>query len=67
MTNNMNSTLLRPVLGIVLAMDAMLLKMKQLMSFMAAIWSSMQLALLSLGAVIEPVRQLRNVYQTLSL
>ena len=67
MTNNMNSTLLRPVLGIVLAMDAMLLKMKQLMSFTAAIWSSMQLAFLSLGAVIEPVRQLRNVYQTLSL
>ena len=54
MSNNINPILLRPVLGIVLATDSVLLRMEQLVSC-------------PLVAVTVSVKQLRNARQTLSL
>ena len=51
LSNNVNSILLRLVLGIVLAIDSVLLKMEQLMSC-------------PLEEVTISVKQLRNVQQT---
>lgn len=54
MSGNVNPILLRAVFRIVLAIDLALFKMEQPMSC-------------TLVAVIVSVKQLRNVYQTLSL
>ena len=65
MSNNVNPILLRPVLGIVLAIDSVLLKMEQLMSWLQS--GPHAVSFFPLGAVTVSVKQLRNVHQTLSL
>ena len=65
MSNSVNPILLRPVLEIALAINSVLLKMEQ---FMAWLQSGQYAAgLFPLVAVIVPVKQLRNVHQTLGL
>ena len=57
MSNNVNLILLRPVLGTVPAIDSVLLKMEQLMSWLQS----------GHHAVIVSVKQLRNVHHLLNL
>ena len=63
MSNNVNLILLRPVLEIVLAIDSVLLKIEQLMSWLQSGHHTVSFFLL----VSVSVKQLKNVYQTLSL
>lgn len=65
MSNNVNPVLLRPVLGIVLAIDSVLLKTEQLMSWLQ--YGHHTVSILPLVAVTVSVKQLRNVHPTLSL
>ena len=65
MSNSINPILLRPVLGIVLAVDSVLLKTEEIMSWMQS--GHHAATFFSLVAVIVSVKQLRNVHQTLSL
>ena len=63
MSDNVNPILLRPVRGIVLAIDPVLLKMEQLMSWLQS--GHHAVSFFPLVAVIASVKQLRNVHQTL--
>ena len=65
MSNSVNPILLRPVLGIVLAIGSVLLKMEQLVSWLQS--GHQALGFFPLVAVTVPVKQLGNMYQTLSL
>ena len=65
MSNSVNPILLRPVLGIVLAIDSILLKMEQFMSWLQS--DHHAVSFFPLVAVTVSVKQLRNVHQTLSL
>ena len=62
-SNCVNPILLRPVLGIVLAIDLLLLKMEQLMSWLLS--GHHAVSFFPLVAVTVSVKQLRNVYQIL--
>ena len=63
MSNSVNPILWRPVLGIVLAIDSVLLKMEQLMSWLQSALHAV--SFFPLVAVIISVKQLRNMHQTL--
>ena len=63
MSNSINPILLRPVLGIVLAIDSVLLNMEQLMSWLQS--GHLAVSFFPLVAVLVFVKQLRNVHQTL--
>ena len=65
MSNNVNPILLRPVLGIVLAIDSILLKLEQLMSWLQS--GHHAVSFFPVVAVIVSVKQFRSVHQTLSL
>ena len=65
MSNNVNPIVLRPVLGIVLAIDSVLLKMEQLCHGYSLV--IMQLAFFLWRQLQLSIKQLRNVHQTLSL
>jgi len=65
MSHRVNPILLRPVLGIVLAIGSVLLKMEQFMLWLQSAHHADGFFLLV--AVIVSVKQLRNVHQTLSL
>ena len=65
MRKSVNPILLRPVLGMVLAIDSVLLKMEQLMSRLLS--SHHAVSFFPLVEVIVSVKQLRNVYQTMNL
>ena len=72
MSNNVNPILLRPALGIVLAIGSVLLKLEQLMSWLqsghhAVISSFFFFFFCPLVAVTVSVKRLRNVCQTLRL
>ena len=62
-SNSVIPILLRLVLGIVLAVDSVLLKMEQLMSWSQSGHHAVSFS--PLVAVIVSVQQLRNVHQTL--
>ena len=63
MSNSVNPFILRPVLGIMLAIDLVLLKMEQLMSWLQS--GHHAVSFFPLVAVIMSIKQLRNVHQTL--
>ena len=65
MSNSVNPILLRPVLGIVLAIDSVLLKMEQFMSWLQS--GHHAVSFFPLVAITVSVKQLRSVHQTLSL
>ena len=65
MSNSVNPILLKPVLGIVLAIDSELLKMEQLVSWLQS--GHHAVGFFPLVAVTVSVKQLGNMYQTLSL
>ena len=65
MSNSVNPTLLRPVLGIVLAIQSVLLKMEQLMSWLQSVHHAV--SFFPLVASTVSVRQLRNIHQPLGL
>lgn len=65
MSNNGNLILLSPVLGIVLAIDSVLLNMEQFMSWKQSGYHAV--GFFSVVAVIGSVKQLRNECQTRSL
>ena len=61
----LNPILLRPVLGIVLPRDSVLLKMEQLMSWLQS--GHHAVSFFPVVAVTVSIKQLRSVHQTLSL
>ena len=61
MSISVNPILLRPVLGTVLAINSVLLKMEQLMSWLP----HHAVSFFPLVAVTVSVKQLKNVHQTL--
>ena len=63
MGNSVNPILLRPVLGIVLAIDSLLLKMDKFMSQLSSGHHAVSFPLLV--AVIVSVKQLKNIHQKL--
>ena len=63
MKNSVNPILLSPVLGTVLAIDSVLLKVEQLMSWLES--GHHAVSFFPLVAVTVSVKQLRNVHQTL--
>lgn len=65
MNNSVNSILLRPVIGTVLAIDLVLLKMKQFVSWLQS--GHYAFSFSPLLAVIVSAKQVRNVHQTLVL
>ena len=65
MSHGVKPILLRPVLGIVLAIDSVLLKMEQFMLWLQSAHHAVGFFLLV--AVTVSVKQLRNLHQTLSL
>ena len=65
MSNSVNPILLRPVLEIALAINSVLLKMEQFMAWLQP--GQYAAGLFPLVAVLVPVKQLRNVHQTLGL
>ena len=65
MSNSVNLILLRPFLGIVLAIDIVLLNMEQLMSWLK--FGHHGVSFFPLVAFIVFVKQPRNIYQTLRL
>ena len=62
MSSRVNPILLRPVLGIVLSIDSVLLKMEQFTSWLQSGHRAVSFS--PLMAVIVSVKQLRNVHQT---
>ena len=65
MSTSVNCILLRPVIGIVLAIDSVLFKMKQFMSWLQS--GHYAFSFSPLLAVMVSAKQVRNVHQTLSL
>ena len=65
MGNSVNPILLRPVLGIVLAIDSVLLKMEQFILWLQSVHHAD--GFFPLMAVTVSVKQLRNVHQTPNL
>ena len=63
MSNNVNPILLRPVLGIMLIIDSILLKVEQLMSQLQSGHHAISFS--PLMAVRVSVKQLKSVYQIL--
>ena len=65
MSSSVDLILLRAVFGMLLTIDSFVLKMEQLISQLQSVHHAVGVSLLV--AVIIPVKQLRNVYQTLNL
>ena len=65
MSSNVNPILLRLALGLVLAIDSVLLRLAQFMSWLQS--GHRGVSFFPLVAVTVPVKQLGNVHQTLSL
>ena len=65
MSNNVDPTLLRPVLRIVLAIDSVSLKIKQFMSWLQS--GCHIVSFFPCLAVTLSVKQLSNIYQLLKL
>ena len=65
MSNSVNSILLRPFIGTVLAIDSVLLERKQFMSWLQS--GHYVFSFFLLLAVMVSAKQVRNMHQTLSL